>query len=137
MIDLVGKKILAIRRDPKSWHLAFETDQGTVGYRGAYYGADNETWFHHVVGVPFLLGAKVLRVDTVPEHKSYPATRLEVTEPGKESQRTHDKVLGWKLYTDKGTAKVEMRNSSNRTEVYLFEEAHEVPPYAQLVTEDF
>lgn len=100
MIELLGKRISTVRKSADATALAFDTDAGPVAY-AAFGDCCSESWFNHVVGLDCLIGGSVRDVEVLPEAEAE-ATRQE-----------RDIVYGWRIHTDKGTASVEMRNSSN------------------------
>jgi len=135
MKELAGRTIERVERDEKSHHLAFYTSKGE---RLLYVCVDDctcdETWVHHFSGVSAVLGGTISAIEEIPEYESYPATRQE-DDHGE--HRVRDRVFGYRLITNKGTAVVELRNSSNGyyNGSMELETLHEATPVA--VTDDF
>lgn len=97
---LIGTRVYRIRRDDGSYCLMFETDRGPICFV-AEGDCCSESWFNHVNGIELIRGAFVMRTEDLSEGQG-DATRQE-----------YDRIYGTRIYTDRGTVEIEMRNSSN------------------------
>lgn len=102
MEELIGKKITAILVAPGEEAIVFETDKGRVCYQ-TEGDCCSETWFADIVGTDALIGGTVRQVDEIPCHE---------VDDGRTRQDS-DAVYGYCIHTDKGSANIVYRNSSN------------------------
>lgn len=100
MQKLQNHRIYEIRISADRTVIAFYTDLERVVYL-ATAGCCSESWFNNFTNVSAMIGEKVRSVEVMAK------TDAEGT------RQDCDKVYGWKFHTDKGTAHLEMRNSSN------------------------
>lgn len=104
MKALLGRQILGTFINTDQSLLWFETSHGPLAYRA---GGDccSETWFADITGADWLKGGVVRRVE-----------KLELPDYNVNDGRTRqeeDSAYGQLIETDKGTATIVYRNSSN------------------------
>lgn len=99
---LVGRTIKKISVNDNQEILSFDTDGGSISFKG-YGDCCSETWFADITGVDFLLNARIMSVEDV---------EMESVDDGRTRQDS-DSFYGVKIHTDKGSADVIYRNSSN------------------------
>lgn len=108
MKELEGEKVTALligdRYEYAESLLVFKTDGGQVAY-AAHADCCSESWFADINGIDALIGATVLKAETV----SMDGYNVE---DGRTRQE-YDEAYGWKLTTDRGYVDIVMRNSSN------------------------
>lgn len=104
MEELIGKRIREIYLSDDQSEILFCTDDGDVGYQ-TFGDCCSETWFADLVNVPALLDGKVFTIESIalPDYN---------VEDGR-TRQDYDEAYGLKVNTDRGTAKIIYRNSSN------------------------
>lgn len=101
MEKLIGKTIISIGIANDYERICFVTDEGQIDY---ITEADccSETWFHELMNVDALIGGKVAGV-----------TELDLPAPPDALRQDSDILYGYRIDTDKGSANLVFRNSSN------------------------
>jgi hypothetical protein len=104
MKELLGKEVVSLSVSKDQSVLSFETKDGRVAF-SAYGDCCSESWFADINGVHSLLNATVRSIEEMP------LTDYNV-EDGRCRQES-DSAYGYKIHTNKGSASVIFRNSSN------------------------
>lgn len=104
MKQLIGKKIISLKINGDQTVLMIESIDEIFMFL-AEGDCCSETWFAEIIGVNYLIGATVLKVDNL----DLPDYNLN---DGK-CRQAKDTVYGIRLITDKGETDIIYRNSSN------------------------
>lgn len=114
MNELIGRVILSVSVNDDQSIMVFDTDIGHVSYE-TEGDCCSETWFSDVLNISNIIGVAVNKVE-----------KIDLTDYNVEDGRTrqeYDEAYGYKLTTNKGTAEIIFRNSSNGYyggEIYLY-----------------
>lgn len=104
MKELLNKKVISLKINEDQSLLIIETTKETFIYE-TDRGYCSETWFADIIGVNYLIGSTVLKVNDL----DLPDYNLN---DGR-CRRDEDSVYGIQLITDKGETNIIYRNSSN------------------------
>ena len=100
--SLLGKRIAAIEVSDGEGYLRFQTDAGEVVWE-AEGDCCSESWFADIIGTSALIGGTVSEV-----------VELEMPKPVDDRTRQEeDEAYGFRISTEKGSATIAFRNSSN------------------------
>lgn len=102
LYELLARRVDRIWIGPGEHVLVIETDQGRLAWE-AMGDCCSESWFAELIGVAALLGGTVSDL----EELSMGTTR------DRRSRQDEDQIYGVALTTEKGTATLVFRNSSN------------------------
>lgn len=129
MDALIDKEISRVFVSDDQHSIYFDTDSGVVGY-STEGDCCSESWFADITGVDAILGAVVLRAET-----------LAMDDPSDErSRQEYDQAYGYQLTTARGRCVIVFRNSSNGYYGGWMEgpvEGAEIPSSAVEITDDW
>lgn len=120
MKELISCTINTIELDKNKQHyLRFNTDSGAILYQ-TEGDCCSETWFADLIGVDYLLNAKVTTVEEIQREEVIDSdagygqrTIKNYNLNDGRGRQDYDQVYGYKITTNKGTADIIFRNSSN------------------------